>query len=483
MASQGQDSAVFTTLAYFDGSTNGGNASMDLAQGTDGNLYGTTPSYGPNGSGTAFKVTPTGSLTVLYSFCSQTNCTDGGIPSGLLLGTDGTFYASTTQGGANLNSASCANLFLYCGGTIFKMTASGTLTTLYNFCSQTNCTDGTLPFGGLIQGTDGDFYGVAGAGGANANSGPCAPYGCGTAFKISPSGTLTTLHSFCSESNCTDGAYPNPMIQATDGNFYGTTLYGGATGYGTVFKIAPAGTLTTIYNFCSQTNCTDGFYAGPMIQATNGNFYGLTARGGANGSGTMFQITPRGTLTTVYNFCSQINCADGNLPTALLQATDGNFYGTTLAGGGVVCDGGCGTVFEIAPGGTLTTLHSFDVTDGFGATGLAQATNGTFYGSTGLGGVIGGTFYYGTIFSLSTGLGPFLKTVPASAKVGAPVTILGTDLTGANSVRFNGKEAAFTVVSATEITATVPPDGKTGFVTVHTPSGTLKSNVKFQVLP
>jgi uncharacterized repeat protein (TIGR03803 family) len=289
------------------------------------------------------------------------------------------------------------------------------------------------------------------------------------------------------------------LIQGTDGNFYGTTNTGGANGAGTVFKISPGSTLTTLYNFCSESGCTDGGgpFSAPMIQGIDGNFYGTTTGGGAAcpfnfpfaNCGTVFRITPGGKLTTVYNFCSQYTgtgCLDGLLPAGgLVQATDGNFYGTTSSGG----VGGGGTVFKLTPEGVLTTLHSFDAQfaqPGLVANGVVQATDGNFYGTTFLGGTANSLCFSGpcgTVFSLSVGLGPFVETVPTAGKLGSAVTILGTDLTGANSVRFNGKAAAFTVVSLTEITATVPADGNTGFVTVHTPSGTLKSNVKFQVLP
>jgi uncharacterized repeat protein (TIGR03803 family) len=184
-------------------------------------------------------------------------------------------------------------------------------------------------------------------------------------------------------------------------------------------------------------------------------------------------------------FVSQPNCADGSLPAGqLAQGTDGNFYGTTSQYGAY----GDGTLFKITPEGALTTLHSFNNPFALGNTpfGVVQATNGAFYGTTEFGGPSSPLCFLatcGTVFSLSVGLGTFVETVPTSGTVGGAVTILGTDLTGATSVRFNGKEAAFTVVSATEITATVPPGGNTGFVTVHTPSGTLKSNVKFQVTP
>ena len=150
---------------------------------------------------------------------------------------------------------------------------------------------------------------------------------CATATGL-PAQTFTTLASF----NGTNGNGPlAPLVQGTDGNFYGTTNAGGANSRGTVFKITPGGTLTTLYSFCSQTNCPDGDrpYAG-LIQASDGNFYGTTRLGGASIYGTIFKITPGGTLTTLYNFCSQSFCDDGMAPEAgLIQASDGNFYGTT----------------------------------------------------------------------------------------------------------------------------------------------------------
>ena len=133
------------------------------------------------------------------------------------------------------------------GGTVFKITPSGTLTTLYNFCAQSNCATAKPPSAGLVQATNGNFYGTTYLGGANS---------FGTVFKITPTGTLTTLHSF----DATDGELPEAgLVQGTDGNFYGTTYQAGPLGNGgTVFKITPAGTLTTLYSFCAQTNCTDG---------------------------------------------------------------------------------------------------------------------------------------------------------------------------------------------------------------------------------
>jgi uncharacterized repeat protein (TIGR03803 family) len=468
---------TFTTLQSFDG-TDGASPSATLVQGTDGYLYGTTYGGGDHrrNFGTVFKMTPAGTLTTLYDFApSSENHTPY---SGLVQATDGYFYGTTYAGGSDRTDCSA-----YQGcGTVFKITPSGTLVTLYDFCSQitSECLDGDDPFAGLIQATDGDLYGTTEGGGVN---------GKGTIFKITLGGTLTTLYSFCSQAGCTDGAGPvGGLVQATNGDFYGTTGSGGAnpgtygTGDGTVFKITPGGTLVTLYSFCSQSACTDG--DGPLaglIEAGSGDFYGTTTYGGANGQGTVFKITQGGTLTTLYSFCSQAECTDGENPHSALVEAAGNLYGTTEGGGGVNVGG---TIFKITPSGTLTTLYSFcphsGCTDGsYPLTGLIQATNGTLYGTTELGGADG----WGTVFSLSVGLGPFVETQTRSGVVGSTVKILGTDLTGATSVTFNGTTAVFDVVSTSLITATVPAGASTGRIKVITPSGTLSSNVSFRVLP
>jgi uncharacterized repeat protein (TIGR03803 family) len=262
-------------------------------------------------------------------------------------------------------------------GTVFKIAPSGVLTTLYNFCSQPNCTDGYQPVAALVQGNDGNLYGTTLLGGATDR---------GTIFRVTPGGTLTTIHSFCSAAGCEDGYESgNPLVLASDGNFYGTA--GGGTAFvGVVFKITPGGTLTTLYNFCSLPNCADGKYPNALVEGTDGNYYGTTLKGGSTlDGGTFFKITPGGALTTLYNFCSLPNCTDGSLPmVGLVQGTDGSFYGTTFYGGSF----GEGTIFRITPSGTLTTLRSLDLsTDGSPSTGsLIQATDGNFYGTTFTGG-------------------------------------------------------------------------------------------------
>jgi len=459
---------TFTTLFSFD-RIDGAYPQAALVQGTDGNFYGTTGmTGGANGGGTVFKITPSGTLTTLYNFCAQISCTDGDYPiAGLVQAPNGDFYGTTIEGGA------------YGYGTVFKISPSGTLTTLYSFCSQSGCYDGEGPVE-LVRTTNGDFYGTTYGGGTA---------GGGTFFKITPSGTLTTLYSFCSQSECTDGASPEGLVQAPNGDFYGTTNGGGTYGYGTIFKISPSGALTTLYSFCSQNGCPDGYNPWGLVQATNGDFYGTTLDGGANcvqhtpfGCGTVFKITPSGTLTTLVRFCSESGCTNGGLPYAgLVQATDGNLYGTTGDYGG---RGAGGTIFRITPSGTLTTLYRFcsqvGCPDGQQpVAALLQGTNGDFYGTAGRSGAYG----YGTVFSLSVGLGPFVEPQTTSGSVGATVKILGTDLTGATSVSFNGTAAVFKVVSSSLIITTVPTGASSGTVQVVTPGGTLSSNVAFRVLP
>ena len=435
---------TFTTLHSFD-NTDGGFPRAGLVQGTNGDFYGTTIGGGAYGDGTVFSITANGALTTLHSF----DGTDGANPSaGLVQGTNGKFYGTTQSGGTGGI------------GTVFSITAGGTLATLHSFAD--SATDGANPIAGLVQGTNGKFYGTTQSGGA---------YGDGTVFSIIASGTLTILHSFAG--SATDGANPIAgLVQGTNGKFYGTTFLGGSYDGGTVFSITASGTLTTLYSF---SGADGSFPTAGLVQGANGKFYGTTPPGG----GTVFSITANGTPTKLYTFCSGGGvCADGSSPGAgLVQGTNGKFYGTTTDGG--ANGDGDGTVFSITASGALTTLHSFDGTDGeFPEAALAQGTNGKFYGTTTDGGANGD----GTVFSLSVGLGPFVITQTTSGAEGVAVTILGTSLTGSTGVTFNGTAANFTVVSASEITTTVPSGATTGTVQVKTPGGTLSSNLPFTVL-
>jgi uncharacterized repeat protein (TIGR03803 family) len=452
---------TLTTLVDFDVANGAFPYYMSLAQGFDGNLYGTTPFGGANqnavcdiynnGSpdcGTVFKITPGGTLTTLYSFCAQTNCADGDVPiAGLIQGTDGNFYGATYSGGADGY------------GTIFKITPDGALTTLHSF----DGAEGANPGAALFQGNYGVFYGTTVNGGAK---------GYGTIFRITPGGALTTLHSFDSA----DGANPwGVLIQATDGNFYGTTYGGGVGGYGTIFKITPGGTLTMLHSFDSADGANPN--AG-LVQATDGNFYGTTSQGGTSsectgvGCGSVFRITPAGRLTTLFSFDFS---SSGSLPLpGLIQATDGNLYGTVFTGPGDI--EAPGAVFEISTKGAFTDITAVSAGP---SGGLLQATNGVLYGTTDYGGNGG----YGTVYSLSVGLGPFVTLLHSTGLVGQSEQILGQGFTGTTGISFNGIPAKFTVKSDTYLTATVPAGASTGVVTVTTPSGTLTSNQTFRVVP
>ena len=325
-----------------------------LVQATDGNFYGTTFNGG-QGPGTVYKLTSSGTLTVLHSFTAYS---DGAEPyAGLIQATDGNFYGVTTIGGRTL-------------GTVFKITPSGTFTSLHVFAGYP--TDGANPWPPLMQASDGNFYGTTYGGGTS---------NVGTVFKITAGGSLTILHSF---TGTPDGGNPQGgLVQGSDGNLYGTAVGGGTNGEGTVFKITTSGTLTTLHSFDYHTE--GAAPSGTLVKASDGNFYGTTYEGGASNNGTVFKMTPSGTLTTLYNFCSQLSCADGRVPYAgLVQASDGNFYGTTYEGGGAT---DYGTVFAITPSGTLTTLHIFTGADGsYPYAGLVQAADRNFYGATKQGG-------------------------------------------------------------------------------------------------
>jgi len=359
---------ALTRLYSFTGGNDGAYPQAGLVQGRDGNFYGTTETGGTNYAGTVFKISTNGVLTSLYSF---TNVNDGADPvAGPVQGSDGYFYGTTVGGGT------------YNSGTVFKISTNGALTSLYSF---TSGNDGANPYAGLVQGSDGYFYGTTYSGGTN---------GYGSMFKISTNGVLTSFYSF---TGGYDGAYPQAgLVQGSDGNFYGTTYSGGTNGYGTVFKFSTNGVLTSLSSF----TWNDGAYpqAG-LVQGSDGYFYGTTLVGGTNSYGTVFQISTNGALTSLYSFTGGY---DGEyLRAGLVQGRDGNFYGTTETGG----TNYAGTVFKIKTNGALTSLYSFTGgNDGANPyAGLVQGSDGYFYGTTYYGGAYGSGFAgYGTVFEIST---------------------------------------------------------------------------------
>jgi uncharacterized repeat protein (TIGR03803 family) len=460
---------TFTTLADLS-STTGENPESPLTQGLDGNFYGSAALAGAFGGGTFFQVTPSGTVNALYNFCLNDvgNCPDGANPIGqIALGPDGNFYG-TTEGGFYEAEGN---------GSIYKMTPGGTMTELYNFSSCPPCA--AFPGWGVTLGRNGDFYGNAQADEADPSAFD------NLVFKVSPSGTFTTVLVVCPNQICPIDAGPSgTLLLASGGNFIGAGP-GGVNGEGAVYRMTPAGAPTVLYSYCADSTCHDGNQTtSPLVESTAGAFYGTNLYGGAGahctlsqGCGTAFRVTTSGAFTKLHDFCAWAGCTDGAIPNALIQATDGNFYGTTSQGGA----SGDGTVFSLTTTGHFTLIHSFSGTDGDRAgTALYQGTDGNLYGTT----ISGGVGNAGTIFRISLGLAPFVRTVQEAGAAGAPVIIFGNGLTGATSVTFNGTAATFTVVSDTEITTTVPAGATTGSIQVVTASsGTLSSNVAFVVLP
>jgi len=409
-------------------------------------------------------MTPSGSLTTLHNFVK----TDGSSPTGgVVFASDGNLYGTTNQGGSPN------------AGTVFKVTPGGAFTSLYSFTGTT--LDGGSPVGKLVPASDGNLYGVASAGGAN---------NCGSIYQITTSGTFTLMYSF----NCpSDGGDPHDgMIQATDGNLYGTTSEAGPAGYGTAYRFTLDGTFTVVHAFGGADGHTP--YSA-LIQATDGMFYGTTQAGGSAGLGTVFRMTTNGALTTLYSFSG----TDGKNPWgALVQGSDGNFYGTTYNGGNAIY----GTIFVITPEGQLTRLHSFTGGDGQNpAAGLAEDPAGTFIGTT----FVGGTNNDGVVFSLTysappppapsintNGVVPVYSTVPI-IQSGEWISIYGDNLAaksatwnsdfptslGGTTVTIGGEPAYLWYVSSGQINLQVPdglPAGSTSVV-VTTGSGSASSAV------
>jgi len=357
---------TLTTLHSFNGA-DGQSPEGTLVQGSDGNFYGTTPLGGAHAKGTVFKIDSTGSLTTLHSFSGFP--ADGAVPIGALVqGNDGNFYGTTASGGA------------FFQGTVFRMTSSGAITVLHSF--NTFLSEGAVPAAGLVQGSDGDFYGTTAVGGEHFQ---------GTVFKIDATGNFTRLHSFSGSPS--EGANPVAgLVQGTDGNFYGTTPSGGQHFQGIVFRISQGGTLTVLHSFTGYP-AEGGVPFGALVQGNDANFYGTTAIGGTHFKGTVFKIDAAGSLTTLHSFSGSSD--EGANPVAgLVQGSDGNFYGTTVLGGTHFR----GTLFSIDVTGSLTTLHSFSGSPSEGAlpfAGLVQGSDGSFYGTT----VLGGTHGAGTVFN------------------------------------------------------------------------------------
>ena len=321
--------------------------------------------------------TPGVTFTSLAQFDSTNNGANPYSPP--VLGADGKLHGALPNGGTNGI------------GVIYTVTTNGSLTTLYTFKTNFTAGNGAHPYGSLLSGNDGNLYGVAFGGGTNNH---------GTIFKITTNGAFTLLYSFGMVTNAQgyapDGSGPvGGMIQGRDGNFYGTTVVGGTNNLGTVFQFSTNGMLTTLYSFAGAGTNDDGAspYLAPLVEGADGVFYGTTFAGGTNNSGTIFQVTAEGRLTTLFEF----SYTDGQGPWAGLSfGTDGNLYGTTASGG----TNGYGTAFQITTNGVLSTLFNFGGADGlyYLRGGVALGNNNTLFSTS----FYYGTAYYGAVFQLTT---------------------------------------------------------------------------------
>jgi len=334
--------------------------------GIDGSLYGTADdhgssgcTYGYGGCGGIYKIQTTGKNYLVTKLFEQTDGANSVTP--LLLGYDGNFYGTTSEGGSSLGGGYGG------GGVIFKITASGTYSVLYNLCSKSGCLDGAGPLGGLAQGTDGDFYGTASDGGTRTYAGSSPG---GVVFKISASGDYSVLYNFCSKPNCADGNIPyGGLVQASDGNFYGTTQVGGANNDGVVFQLTPAGVLTVLYNF----DGTHGEYPeGTLIQHTNGILYGDTQSGGASNDGVFFSLNMHlPTFAKLVTWWGNVGGTVGILGQGFKTATSVLFNGVpattfkttgdTYISAKVPVGATSGKVTVVTASGTLTSSQEFVV--------------------------------------------------------------------------------------------------------------------------
>ena len=455
-----------TTLHSFDGTT-GTNTYGGVTLGSDGNFYGTTFFGGSSNLGVIYKITSTGTLTLLHTF---TNTGDGGGPnSAPIQGVDGNFYGAVFGSGNAVGSG------------IFKITPTGVFKTLHS----TTPTDGFNS--NVMQGSDGSLYGPAASGGL----------GNGTVFKVSTAGTYKVLHNFTG----TDGSFAfGRLVQGTDGNFYGIASQGGTNGNGVIYKITSTGVFTVLHKLDPTT---EGFASqAGLIQATDGNLYATTLFGGSLTGGTLFKITTGGVLTVLHTFDSA-NPANGFNPcTTLTQDTNGLLYGETANGGT-----GDGVFYSLnigaAPFAKLAlTSGKVGASIGIFGQGFLAATGVTFGGVAGTFTTSGDGYMTATV-PAGAKTGPVVVLIPSgnltssqtfkvtpaitsftpgSGPVGTVVTITGSGLTQASKVTFGGVVApGFTINSDTKVTVTVPTGGKTGKIAITTPGGVSTSAATFTV--
>ncbi len=287
---------------------------------------------------------------------------------------------------------------VYGEGVIYRTTPTGTLSSLYSFCALPHCADGKDVTVSPILGSDGGLYGITSYGGTSDT---------GIIYRVSLDGEFTVLYTFCGNNTCPDGTAVNWLTEGSDGNFYGATFDNGKRNAGELFRVSPSGEFKVLHTFCSLANCADGGFAdSPPIQGIDGNFYGVAGGGGSRQGGVMYKLTPSGTYSVVRDFCnySEAHC-QGSAPLSIVQDASGNFFGVTSFAGG----SGAGVLFEITASGQYTALHSFDAVSGYPLAGLTLGSDGKVYGKTNGGsGLNGGTIFnvtsagtYTTVYSFS----------------------------------------------------------------------------------
>jgi len=355
----------------------GANPENGLIADSAGNLYGTTAAGGANTGGTVYEFSG-GGESVLYSFVPFGS--DGWAPLGVLIrDKQGNLYGTTQfGGGTGCGGNGC--------GTVFEI-SGGAETQLHVFAGGS---DGAWPTGALVRDKKGNFYGTTPKGGSTN----CGGGGCGTIFELTPTGKEKVLHAFIAQ---TDGQNPVAGLVLKKGYLYGTALYGGTYGEGTVYKLdLKTGALNVLYSF---TGGSDGGAPEDTLAWYKGAFYGTADIGGSGDCGTVFKITRKGKLTTLYSFTGANGDGDGCSPVAGLTLYQGNFYGTTQHGGDACGNYTCGTVFEISPEGSESVLWQFESNDIDGAEpfGGVIASGGTLYGTTD----DAGENQYGVIFSVA----------------------------------------------------------------------------------
>lgn len=455
--------------SFGDGSLlNDGNApSANLVQGSDGNFYSTTSGGGSASHGTVFRISPQGQVTILHSFTGVDNGApfDGANPQAALIQSiNGNFYGTTRSGGS-------AN-----SGTLFKMTPQGQLKIAHQFPDEGMTNDGALPTAGLIQTSDGTFYGTASSGGLAS---------LGVVFKLTPQGQVLILHSFGDVTVNNDGTVPNAaLVQGSDGTFYGTTSSGGSANHGVVFKMTAQGQVTTLHSFGDGSVANDG--SGPntgLIQGSDGNFYGTTSSGGSANHGAIFKITPSGQLTILHNFGDATVANDGAGPNIhLIQGSDGNFYGTTGNGGSA----NLGVVFFMTPQGQLTISHSFGdgsvPHDGTNPNaGLLQDSSGNFYGTATSGGSAG----QGTVFKLVMNLPNITSSLSINGTIGTPLKYQITGTQKPTSFAAANLPDGLMIDTATGIISGSPTTAATTIVTLTltNPAGSTQAPLTITIIP